>query len=324
MPQELRVKRNQENIQNISRIYPENMSVKYPNTQDTASISASSLRRSPQSRRTLFSLVMSALAGVAAIAALLPLGAVLSYVLYKGFNGLSLSVFTELPPAAMQQEPGGFANAIVGTLVMVGIAALISIPIGVMAAIFVSEFGNNGQFSSWVRFATNVLSGVPSIIVGVFAYGVVVLTTGTFSAIAGGFALSILMLPIIVRATEESLKLVPDEIRQGAVGLGARNYQTVFAVVLPAALPAILTGVTLAVARAAGETAPLIFTALFTQFWPRSLMEPTPSLSVLVYKFAIVPFDNQVELAWVGSLVLVLMVLITSVISRWATSRKVY
>lgn len=308
------------------------MSVKYPNPQsnpqnnplNTVAISASSLTRSPQSPRTLFSLVMSFLAGLTALIALLPLGAVLFYVIYKGFNGLSLSVFTKLPPAAMQQEPGGFANAIVGTLVMVGLAALISIPIGVMAAIFVSEFGNNGPFSSWVRFCTNVLSGVPSIIVGVFAYGVVVLTTRTFSAIAGGFALSILMLPIIIRATEESLKLVPDDIRQGSVGLGARNYQTVFLVVLPAALPAILTGVTLAVARAAGETAPLIFTALFTQFWPRSLMEPTPSLSVLVYNFAIVPFENQVELAWVGSLVLVVMVLITSIISRWAISRKVY
>lgn len=300
------------------------MSSKSPNSSNSSLVTANSLRRNPTSGRTLFSLIMSGLAGVAAFIALLPLGAVLSYVLYKGFSRLSFSIFTELPPAAMQQEPGGFANAIVGTLVMVGIAALISIPIGIMAAIFVSEFGGNGQLAAWIRFSTNVLSGVPSIIVGVFAYGVVVVTTGTFSAIAGGFALSILMLPIIVRATEESLKLVPQEIRQGAVGLGARNYQTVFLVVLPAALPAILTGVTLAVARAAGETAPLIFTALFTQFWPRGLMEPTPSLSVLVYNFAIVPFENQVELAWVASLVLVFMVLITSVVSRWATSRKVY
>lgn len=294
------------------------------NSENSSPITASSLKRSPGSKRTLFSLIMSCLAGVAAVVALLPLGAVISYVLYKGFSRLSFQIFTELPPAAMQQEPGGFGNAIVGTLVMVGLAALISIPIGVMAAIFVSEFGGNGQAAAWIRFSTNVLSGVPSIIVGVFAYGVVVVTTGTFSAFAGGFALSILMLPIIVRATEEALKLVPQEIRQGAVGLGARNYQTVFLVVLPAALPAILTGVTLAVARAAGETAPLIFTALFTQFWPSGLMEPTPSLSVLVYNFAIVPFENQVELAWVASLVLVFMVLITSVISRWATSRKVY
>ena len=293
------------------------------NSPDSKPYDEIDLRRS-SSGRTVFSLIMSCLAGAAALMALLPLGAVLSYVLYKGFSRLSWSIFTELPPAALQQEPGGFANAIVGTLVMVGIAALISIPIGVMAAIFVSEFGGNSQFAAWIRFATNVLSGVPSIIVGVFAYGVVVVTTKTFSAFAGGFALSILMLPIIVRATEEALKLVPQEIRQGSVGLGARNYQTVFLVVLPAALPAILTGVTLAVARAAGETAPLIFTALFTQFWPRGLMEPTPSLSVLVYNFAIVPFENQVELAWVASLVLVFMVLITSVIARVATARKVY
>jgi phosphate transport system permease protein len=195
-----------------------------------------------------------------------------------------------------------------------------------MAAIYLSEF-SGGKIAEWTRFATNVLSGVPSIIVGVFAYGVIVLTFKSFSAWAGGFALAILMLPIIVRTTDEALKLVPQEIRQASVGIGANNYQTVLQVVLPAAMPAIVTGVTLSVARAAGESAPLIFTALFTQFWPNwknLLMEPTASLSVLVFNFAIVPFQNQQQLAWAASFILVLLVLLTSIIARLATSMRKY
>jgi phosphate transport system permease protein len=209
---------------------------------------------------------------------------------------------------------------------MVGIGALISIPFGVLAAIYLSEF-SSGKVAQWTRFATDVLSGVPSIIVGVFAYGVIVLTMRSYSAWAGGFALSILMLPIIVRTTDEALKLVPQELRQAAVGLGATDFQTVSRVVLPAAIPAIITGITLAIARAAGETAPLLFTALFTQFgisWSNGLVGPAASLSVLIYNFATVPFDNQQQLAWAASLILVLLVLITSAIARLATARRVY
>lgn len=160
-----------------------------------------------------------------------------------------------------------------------------------------------------------------------FAYVVIVLTTRTYSAWAGGFALAILMLPIIVRTTDEALQLVPDELRQASVGLGATNFQTVFKVILPAAIPAMITGATLAIARAAGETAPLLFTALFTQFWPNwnnYLMEPTASLAVLVYNFATVPFQNQQELAWAASFILVFLVLIASAIARLATARRVY
>ena len=283
------------------------------------------LKRNPRSPRTLFGLIMTGIAGLFTILAIVPLIIILTYLLGKGISSLSLAVFTELPPPPLV-EGGGFGNAILGTVIMVGIGAAISVPVGVMAAIYLSEF-SKGKLADGIRFATNVLSGVPSIIIGVFAYTVVVLTTKTYSAWAGGFALAILMLPIIVRTTDESLKLVPQEVRQASIGVGANDYQTVLQVVLPAAIPAIITGVTLAVARAAGETAPLLFTALFTQFWPNwdnLLVEPTASLAVLVYNFAIVPFQNQQELAWGAAFILVLLVLLTSVISRIATASRTY
>ncbi|MBD2446560.1 phosphate ABC transporter permease PstA [Nostoc sp. FACHB-152] len=284
-----------------------------------------SLTRSSTSPRTLFNTTMTVVAFICGALALLPLLAVLSYVLIQGFSSLNLSIFTQLPPAPLRPG-GGFGNAILGTLLMVGIAALISIPFGVIAAIYLTEF-SSGKIARWVRFATNVLSGVPSIIAGVFAYGIVVLTLvrlnlGSYSAIGGGFALAILMLPIIVRTTDEALQLVSQDLRQASAGLGATNFQTVTQVVLPAALPAIVTGSTLAIARASGETAPLLFTALFSTFWPNSLFQPTASLAVLVYNFAISPFKNWQSLAWAASLILVLMVLLTSIIARWATRQK--
>lgn len=285
-----------------------------------------SLKRSPTAPRTLFGLIMTGLTFLCAAIAIVPLVAVLYYVIAQGASQLNPTVFTALPPPPLVPG-GGFGNAILGTIIMVGVGSLISIPFGVMAAVYLNEFSAGSPSAYWIRFATNVLSGVPSIIVGVFAYGVVVLTTKSYSAWAGGFALAILMLPIIVRATEEALRLIPQEVRQAAVGLGATNFQTVSRVVVPAALPAIVTGTTLAIARAAGETAPLLFTALFTQYWPNwgnGLKEPTASLAVLVYNFAIVPFKNQQSLAWAASLILVLLVLITSMVSRLATARRVY
>ena len=302
----------------------------------TAKFDIATLKKNPSSPRTLFGLVMSGIAGLFTVMAIIPLFIILGYLLTKGISSLRLQVFTELPPPPLV-DGGGFGNAILGTIIMVGIGALISVPIGIMAAIYLSEFSKGSKLAEWIRFATNVLSGVPSIIVGVFAYSAIVLTTKEYSAWAGGFALAILMLPIIVRTTDEALKLVPEEVRQASVGIGANSYQTVLQVVLPAAIPAIITGVTLAVARAAGETAPLLFTALFTQFWPNCnilflkdfscdslLVEPTASLAVLVYNFAIVPFNNQQELAWAAAFVLVLLVLATSVISRIATSKRTY
>ena len=255
--------------------------------------------------------------------ALLPLLAVLIYVIVQGASSINAGVFTQLPPPP-NVPGGGFGNAILGTLIMVAIGALISVPFGVMAAIYLSEF-SSGKISAWIRFATNVLSGVPSIIVGVFVYGVVVLSFGGFSGFAGGIALSVLMLPIIVRTTDEALKLVPPELRQAAVGLGATKFQTVARVVLPAALPAIITGTTLAIARAAGETAPLLFTSVSWDYWKANpLNGPMASLAVLIYNFAQVPYANQLALAWAASLILVLLVLLTSIGSRLATARKVY
>lgn len=254
--------------------------------------------------------------------ALLPLVFVITYVVIKGGSRLDFALFTELPPPPLQ-EGGGIAHAIVGTLILVAIASGISIPVGILAGIYLSEF-SSAQVGKWIRFAANVLSGIPSIIIGIFAYGVLVLTTNTFSAIAGGFALAVLMLPIIVRTTDEALQLVPQEVRWASVGVGASSFHTVLQIVLPAALPAILTGTTLAIARAAGETAPLLFTALYSQFWLQDLMSPTPSLSVLIYNFATVPYENQQQLAWAASLILVLLVLISSLIARLTSQSPKY
>ncbi len=282
------------------------------------------LKRSSSSPRTLFNSFMNVVAFTCGALALLPLLMVLSYVLIKGFGSLNWSVFTELPPTPLEQTGGGFRNAIVGTLLLVGIGSAISVPFGVLAAIYLTEF-SSGKIARWVRFAANILSGVPSIIAGVFAYGILIATRiVNFSPIAGGFALSILMLPIIVRTTDEALQLVSNDLRQAAVGLGCTKFQTVAQIVLPSALPAIVTGTTLAVARAAGETAPVIFTAQFNQFAFSGFDQPIASLAVLVYKFAISPYPNQQSLAWAASLILVLLVLLTSIIARVATAQKKY
>jgi len=201
---------------------------------------------------------------------------------------------------------------------------MISIPFGVLTAIYTVEFSNGNWIAHFVRFCTNVLSGVPSIIAGLFAYGIVVLLTGGFSAVAGGVALSVLMLPIIIRTAEEGLKSVPKATRLAAVGVGATNFETVTQIVLPASLPFIATGAILAVARAAGETAPLLFTALFNQYDVQGLWQPTATLSVLIYNFAISPFKNQQQLAWVAALLILVMILAISIIARIVSRRKVY
>ena len=284
-----------------------------------------SLSRSSGSPRTLFNNVMNGVIFVCGTLALLPLLLVLSYLLIQGFGNLRLSLFTELPPSAGREVGiGGFGNAIIGTMIMVGIGALISVPIGVAAAVYLTEF-SKGKTARWIRFATNVLSGVPSIIAGVVTYGVLVVPLGGSNAYAGGVALSILMLPIIVKTTDEALQLVSQDLRQAAVGIGATNYQTVLQVVLPAALSSIATGITLSLARAAGETAPVLFTAGFTRFWIRNLndlSQPTPSLAVLVYQYATSPFENQISIAWAASLVLVFLVLISTIITRLAIRSK--
>ncbi len=294
------------------------------NSQDAGSAQSpgGGLRRTLLAPRTLFGLVMSALLYGCAAMTLLPLLALLSYLVSQGVGRLHWRILIELPPPPLV-EGGGFGPAVVGTLLLVAIASLLSLPLGILAALYLAEFSADQSLASWLRLATQVLSGVPSIVVGMFAYGVVVVATGKFSAVAGGFALSILMLPMIVRTAEDALRLVPSELRQAAVALGATQFQTVAGVVLPAAAPAIVTGMMLAIARAAGETAPLLFTALSTQFWPTGWLDPTPSLAVLIYDFARSPFENQRSLAWAAALVLVILVLITGVLARWVTRRSV-
>jgi len=230
----------------------------------------------------------------------------------RGSSPLSLALFTELPPAGFE-EGGGFGNAIVGTLVMVGIAAAISIPIGVLAAVYLSELGPNSKLGQTARFLAKVLTGFPSILAGVFVFTVVVLATGTYSAIAGGVSLAILMLPTVVLTAEEALKMVPRKMKDAALGMGCTRTQMIWKVALPTALPGILTGVMLGIARVSGESAPLLFTALFSK---SRLNEPTASLSILIYNFSSMPFENQIQLAWAASLVLVLIVLVFNVLSR--------
>lgn len=275
------------------------------------------------SSRKLFGSIMTGLVFACVIIAVLPLGSIIFMVLAKGFSRLSPTIFTELPPPPLV-DGGGFRNAIIGTLLTCLIGALISVPFGVLTAIYTVEFGRGNRLSQFVRFCTNVLSGVPSIIAGLFSYGVVVLLTGTFSAVAGGVALAVLMVPIVIRTAEEGLKSIPRDVRQACVGIGATNFQSVASVILPASLPFIATGVTLALARAAGETAPLLFTALFNQYDARGLWEPTATLSVLIYNFAISPYKNQQELAWVAALIVVALILIVSILARSLTNRKVY
>jgi phosphate transport system permease protein len=252
---------------------------------------------------------------------LIPLLSIIYLLFHKGLPLLTWSVFTELPPAA-GQIGGGFGNAILGTLLMVGIALVIATPFGILSAIYINEYAPASRLSNAVRFVAKLLTGIPSIICGVFAYAVIVLTTGGFSAWAGGFALAILILPTILLTAEQALIGVPKAYREASYGLGGTNFQTIWRIVLPDSLPAMMTGIMLAVARAAGETAPLIFTALFSQFWINSLKEPTASLSVLIYNFSTLPFDHQINMAWTASLVLVLLVTAANISAQVVFRKK--
>ena len=273
--------------------------------------------------RSVFNGGMTVLAFLLTGLALLPLLAILLEILRQGLPNLKWETFVSLPaPQGVKDIPNGFGNAIVGTLMMVGIACLFSIPIGVMTGIFLSEFGKGTAIANFVRFITTILTGVPSIIAGVFAYGVIVLTFKGFSAVAGGFALAVIMLPVVALTTEEALKLIPTPQRLASAALGASRFQTTFRIVVTAAIPAITTGILLAVARVAGETAPLLFTALFSQVWPEGLFNPTPALSVLIYNYATSPFIEQNQMAWTAAVVLVGLVVCVSAISRLATRRR--
>ena len=279
----------------------------------------------PRAARNVCSRVLTVVAAIFSGIAVLPLILVLGYVLIKGGSTISLNLLTELPPPP-GLEGGGIANAIVGTLVVTLVATLIAIPVGVGGGIFLAEYSRSGWFAQFIRFGTNVLSGVPSIIAGVFIYSTIVASRvifgNAYSAIAGGMALSILMLPTVIKTTDEGLKLVPDDLRRAALGIGASRFVMISRITLPAAFTPIATGIVLSIARAAGETAPLIFTALFSPYWSDfisgdGLLAPIASLSVLIYNFAIEPYEFHNQLAWSASFVLVTMILLLNLLSRW-------
>lgn len=259
------------------------------------------------------------LCAASVLLALVPLAFVLFYVVTQGVSSLSLSFFTQMPKP-VGETGGGMANAIMGSLMVTGIGAAFAIPIGVVSGIYAAEYAGT-RFASVVRFAADTLNGVPSIVIGMFVYGIAVLPFGHFSAVAGGLALGIMMIPLIMRTTEELLRLVPSTLREGALALGATRARAVFTVVVPAALPGILTGILLALARIAGETAPLLFTALNNQFWSNDPTQPISTLTVQIFTYAISPYEDLHRQAWAGALVLVTIVLLCSLAARFATAR---
>jgi phosphate transport system permease protein len=271
--------------------------------------------------RSVFSRGMDVLVGLVTLAALVPLISVLYMVISRGAGNFRWSMLWELPPAA-GMDGGGFGNALVGTLLLVVIGAVFSVPTGILTAIYLTEYSQGSKSARLIRFCAKILSGLPSILAGVFIFGVLVMTTHTFSVMAGGLALGILMLPIIILATEEALLRVPRFLREASLALGANRTQTVLNITIPSAGSTIITGVMLAVARAAGETAPIIFTALFTSYWIGSLHEPTASMAVLIYNFSSVPYDNMVNMAWTASFVLIVIVLVTNIVSHVIANRS--
>jgi phosphate transport system permease protein len=269
--------------------------------------------------RRFVSAVFVIACGLAVLLALVPLALVLFFVVSQGVQALNIGFFTQMP-RPVGETGGGMLNALVGTLVLTGLAATIAIPIGVISGVYMSEYKGT-RLATATRFAADTLNGVPSIVIGIFAYAVAVLPFRQFSAMAGGLALGMMMIPIIARTTEELLLLVPGALREGALALGATRARAVFTVILPAALPGIITGVLLALARIAGETAPLLFTAFNNRFFSTDLRQPIASMTVQIFTYAISPYEDWHRQAWAGALVLVTIVLVCSLLARLATRR---
>lgn len=270
-------------------------------------------------RRKLLSNAVVGLCGASVALALVPLFLVFFYVVKQGFSSLSWDFFTHMP-RPVGEKGGGMANAIVGTLTLIGLASLLAIPVGLLSGIYLSEYPKS-RLATAVRFTADVLNGIPSIVIGIFAYALVVLPVKHFSALAGGVALGFMMIPIITRTTEELLNLVPATLREGALALGATRSRAAFTVVLPAALPGIMTGVLVSLARISGETAPLLFTSFSNPFWSTTLSQPIASLTVQIYTYAISPYEDWHRQAWAGALVLVSVVFLFSVLARVVTKR---
>ena len=269
--------------------------------------------------RKSLNVLMLTLTGVAALVVVSVLFMILGYLLWNGGKSLNFGFFTQLPKP-VGESGGGMANAIVGSLKLLALAALLGLPVGLMAGVYLAEFGGK-TFSFVTRYTTDLLNGVPSIVIGIFAYTLAVLPVKHFSAFAGGFALGIMVIPITVRSTEEFLRAVPGNLREGAMALGASKWRTIATVVLPAAKGGIITGMLLALARVAGETAPLLFTAFNNRYWSPGWGQPTASLPVMIYTYAVAPYDDWHRQAWAAGLVLLALVLVANVGTRLALSR---
>lgn len=282
-------------------------------TVDSTLLPALSLRR----RLTNF-LVTCAAAG-SVILILLPLGAVFGYLVYRGIGSINWAFLTQTPKP-VGEAGGGMANAIAGSALILLIASTIGVPVGIGAGIYLAEYGRN-RLGNLIRFTSDVLNGVPSIIIGIVAYGLVVLTQGHFSALAGGVALAIMMIPTITRTTEEMLLLVPNAVREAAYGLGVSRWRTTLSITLRTATSGVITGVMLAFARVAGETAPLLFTAFGNQFWNWKLNQPTAALPLQIFTYAISPFDEWHRQAWAGALILIVLIVVSVSAVRLAAGR---
>ncbi len=264
--------------------------------------------------------VMTFLSVLAVVLVIAPLFAIFGYLVYKGIGSLDLNLLTKMPKP-VGEVGGGMANAIAGSALILGIASLLGVPAGIGAGIYLAEYGRGGRFGAVVRFTSDVLNGVPSIVIGIVAYAIVVIRQKHFSALAGGVALAIMMIPTITRTTEEMLLLVPTQIREAAFGLGISQWRTTLSITLRTALSGVITGVMLAFARVAGETAPLLFTTLGNQYWSLNLNEPTAALPLQIFTYANSPFDEWHRQAWAGALVLIVMIVLSVSAVRVAVSR---
>jgi len=280
------------------------------------------VRARPVYRRRIADGTIKALSTLATLAALFALGWILTVVMMRGLEAINWSFFTELP-APPGMEGGGLGNAVLGTAIMTVMATLMGVPIGLLGGIFLSEFGKDSRTANTVRFVANVLMGTPSIIIGVFVYSILVLPRGQFSGYAGAVSLGIIMLPVVARTTEDMLALVPNALRESALALGAPRWRVTMGVVIRSARDGLITGGLLAVARVSGETAPLLFTALNSPFWPESVGEPMPNLTVTIFNYAMSPFADWKAMAWGASLLIMGAVLILAVFSRLIFRQKV-
>jgi phosphate transport system permease protein len=271
-------------------------------------------------KRSVTNNVVTTITILSTLLVLVPLIAILGYLLYKGFSSLNLAFFTHVP-APVGEPGGGMANAIVGSGVILALASALGIPLGIGAGVYLAEYGAGSKLASTVRFTADVLNGVPSIVMGIAAYALIVAPQHHFSGFAGGVALAIMMVPTVTRTTEEMLSTVPSNVREAALGLGIPKWRTVISVSLRTASPGIITGCMLAFARVAGETAPLLFTALGNQFFGTNLNEPMAALPLQIYTYAISPYDEWHRLAWAGALVLIVMIMVSVTLVRIFASR---